>query len=231
MNSKNVFYRAKLPHIQPANSIFFLTFRLADSIPKSILTKVMREKRILLLRTRLQNEGILSREFKRKIEQYYFQKFELLLQNNDGKCWLKYPEIAQLVANKLHSFDKIKYNLICFCIMPNHVHLIIDPRGFHIQSDSNRYGASRMYPLTEAMRFIKGSTARECNSALQRNGKFWQHETYDHYIRDDDELDKIIKCVLYNPCHAGLVNNWTNWPFSYIAKFQMNFNIFESKAR
>jgi putative transposase len=218
MSINNIFYRAKLPHIHPADRIFFITFRLADSLPKSIILKVMREKRAIMLQSRLLNDGIIDKNFKYHIEKLYFNKFDNLLKNNSGNCWLKNPKIAQLLANKIHSFDSIRYKLICYCIMPNHVHLVIDTSGINLINKSNKHGASRKYPLTETLRLIKGSSARLCNISLNRIGQFWQHESYDHYIRNEEEFNKIIRYVLSNPIRAGLVNNWIDWQFTYLTE-------------
>jgi putative transposase len=68
------------------------------------------------------------------------------------------------------------------------------------------------------MRLLKGSTSRLCNKELNRTGKFWHHESYDHYVRDEAELDRIIKYIVNNPVKAGLVNDWKDWKFTYLAK-------------
>ena len=178
----------------------------------------MREKKTIMLHSRLKNYGIVNKKFRYHLEKLYFAKFDNLLKNNAGNCWLKYPKIAQLLANKIHSFDSIRYKLICYCIMPNHVHLVIDTSGINVIKKSNKHGASKNYPLTETLRLIKGSTARSCNISLNRTGQFWQHERYDHYIRNEDEFKKTIKYVLYNPIRAELANEWKDWQFTYLTE-------------
>jgi REP element-mobilizing transposase RayT len=104
------------------------------------------------------------------------------------------------------------FQLMAYCIMPNHVHLLIE-------SISNRLGhrgKSAKYPVTDALRLLKGSTARACNVKLNRYGQFWNHESYDHYVRDEQELERIIKYILYNPVKAELVEDWQKWQFTYI---------------
>lgn len=66
------------------------------------------------------------------------------------------------------------------------------------------------------MESMKKFTARKCNSVLNRTGNsFWQAESYDHVIRDADELEKVIRYTLYNPVKAELVKDWRDWPHSY----------------
>ncbi len=68
------------------------------------------------------------------------------------------------------------------------------------------------------MRLIKGRSARSANRILQRSGRFWQDESYDHFVRDEHELENIIRYILYNPVVAGLAKNWQDWPFTYLSQ-------------
>ena len=47
-------------------------------------------------------------------------------------------------------------------------------------------------------------------------GSFWQAESYDHVVRNG-ELERIISYVLENPVKAGLVEDWEQWPYTYLA--------------
>ena len=68
---------------------------------------------------------------------------------------------------------------------------------------------------SEIMHSLKRYTARQANLILEREGQFWQHENYDHVIRDDGELDRIINYVIENPVKAGLVQHWRDWEWTY----------------
>ncbi len=70
------------------------------------------------------------------------------------------------------------------------------------------------------MHSLKRYTAYEANQILGRSGAFWQHESYDHFARDEKELERIIKYVLYNPVKAGLVDDWKSWKWTY-CKYDM----------
>lgn len=65
--------------------------------------------------------------------------------------------------------------------------------------------------ISKIMKFIKGISAREANKLLQKKGIFWQTESYDHIVRDETELGKIIKYVIYNPVKAKLIEKWADW--------------------
>jgi REP-associated tyrosine transposase len=66
------------------------------------------------------------------------------------------------------------------------------------------------------MHSLKLYTAREANKVLQRSGTFWEHESFDHYIRNEAEWKRTVKYVLENPVKAGLVRTWQDWPWNYL---------------
>ena len=72
-----------------------------------------------------------------------------------------------------------------------------------------------IYPLGSIMHSFKLFTARSANKFLDRSGAFWQHENYDHIIRNRDELIKIVEYVLYNPVKAGLTNYTDSYKWNY----------------
>jgi len=166
------YYKRNLPHYQPAGGEYFVTFRLANSLPQEVIQSLKHE-----FKKSLEAEG---EENRTRQNNRYFGKFDKLLDNSkSGKNWLENDKIAKIVADKIHDFDNEQYILICFCIMPNHVHLLFQlPKR-----DKSR----STYPVTNILSLIKGSTARSANKILGRSGSFWQHESYDHWVRNDDE--------------------------------------------
>lgn len=117
----------------------------------------------------------------------------------NGPYWLSNPDVAKLVWDTIHSMNGKQFILDACCIMPNHVHLVCTP----LEVDE------RYLPLPKILRQLKGSTARQANLILNRQGQFWQHESYDHVVQDDEELENIIYYVLENPIKAGLEPTWT----------------------
>jgi len=65
------------------------------------------------------------------------------------------------------------------------------------------------------LRLLKGSTARKCNLLLKRAGPFWHHESYDHVVRDEKELFRIIDYILNNPVKAGLAKSSVKWKHNF----------------
>jgi REP element-mobilizing transposase RayT len=127
-------------------------------------------------------------------------------QANHGNAFLKNEQVADMVSESIRFRDGNVYDLIAFCIMPNHVHLVITP----LEKSGNA-----CYSLTEILHSLKRHTAREANLLLARSGAFWQDESHDHVIRNEAELERTIQYVLYNPVKAGLVNEISEWKWAY----------------
>lgn len=154
----------------------------------------------------------------------WFRKFEQILDMaKDGPMWLSETRIWQIVFAKLIEDHLKKYRLDAFCIMSNHVHVVFRP---NISEENLLEDESSKRPkfisdeetLAKIMQSLKGSTARKANLALNRTGSFWEKESYDHFIRNDEEFDRIIKYVLKNPVKAKLVNRWQDWPGTFLAE-------------
>ena len=204
-------YRRNLPHIHPYDAIFFITFRLYDTIPQRKLKEFLKRRVIRLKEIKNLSSSVYSIK-KYEIEKRFFADYDGWLDKCSTKrSWLEIAGIANIVARKIHSLDTKNYHLIAYCIMPNHVHLLLKL----IHKDNINHKKTNTYPLADALRLIKGSTARKCNLILKRNGPFWHHESYDHVVRNEKELNRIIKYILNNPFKAGLAKNRNDWKHIY----------------
>lgn len=147
----------------------------------------------------------------------YFGKFDEWLDKAvGGESWLSDERIAQLVYDAIMYRDGEQYNLICFTIMPNHVHMVFSPLITAQPGKAHNKGKSGKYLLSPIMESLKRYTAGEANSMLGRSGAFWQHESYDRVVRDENELQRIVKYVLHNPVKAGLTDRPEFWKWSYV---------------
>jgi len=118
-----------------------------------------------------------------------------------GPTWLKDPSLAKVVVDALHygETELDLYRMSAYVLISNHVHILIWPKV-------------RMSRITKA---IKGYTARECNKLLARTGeKFWQDESFDHAVRNEEQFYRIKRYIERNPVKAGLVNDVKKWPWS-----------------
>lgn len=224
------FYRRNLPHIQPPGATFFVTFHLVGSLPQSILRQWRSEKSRIL---KLQNNSRLAAPEDKTIEEkhewkrQWFRKFEKSLDEaHSGPVWLKNDQIAKEVAESMHHLDGKVYRLDAYCIMANHVHvvfapLLIQPSGgpqtVSVRANETKAQTKSLCynTIPSIMQSLKGYTARKANHMLGRRGAFWQHESYDHCVRNPNEWRRIITYVLNNPIKAGLVDEWEKWRWNY----------------
>jgi putative transposase len=201
------FYRRHLPHVQPLGATLFVTFRLVGSVRASVVQRL--SQRAEHPRGALPTVQDPDQRRPRSCGDVnpLFGKWDAVLdETGAGPTWLARGEVAGLVARALHDGDGSRYDLLAFGLMPNHVHVVLTP----LQGEDGSY-----YSLTSIMRFLKGRTARQANLILGRRGAFWQHENYDHVVRNEDELARIITSLLDNPVRAGLSHARGDWQWSY----------------
>jgi len=209
-----------MPHYQPQLATYHIVFRLKGSMNLSSV------------------RDALSRSHPK-----YLEEFDTSLNHASiGPKWLEHPEVAAIVKEAIHNRDSETYNLLTYCIMPNHVHMIFELIDTNKEPDDHEKGRVSDSPYKDVSRFaestesnrgrddgstyrvtnilasMKKYTALRANRILRRTGAFWQHESYDHVIRDDEELENAIWYVLYNPVKAGFVQDWERWQWSYCKK-------------
>ena len=185
-------------HWSQAGAIVFITFRTHDSIPKSVLKQWEREKQDWIERIGYRghwSEQIpkLSDESRLLFKKHFNRKRERHLDTFQGKCPLRHPQLAQIVADSLMFFDGERYRMGDFVVMPNHVHLLAS------------------FPTAEAMVKQCDSwmhfTAFEINKQLGQKGKLWQQEPFDHLVRSALQYDYLRNYIARNPREANLRPN------------------------
>ncbi len=180
--------RGYLPHFDGGELTQMVTFRLADSFPRHLLTDWADE----LARMPEQQAAT---ERSRRIEAY--------LDKGSGSSWLRNERIAHIVQDALLYFDGNRYRLCAWVIMPKHVHVVVTPL----------YG----HDLSDIVPSWKAYTARLANRILNRQGDFWYRDYYDRVIRDDRHFTAAVTYVEANPVRACLCVNAKDWTFSSAA--------------
>jgi REP element-mobilizing transposase RayT len=185
---------AHLPHWTKDGAIYAITFRLADSLPADVLEGWRRDREAIVVMARQQDRPLTMEEV-RQLEHLHSERVEKLLDAGVGECWLRQGRIAHLVQEELKHFEGKRYDLLSWCIMPNHVHAVIRPLpGFE---------------LPQILHSWKSYLAKEANKLLDRRGEFWQPEYYDHIVRDEEDLSHSIDYCWENPDNVGL----EDWPW------------------
>ncbi len=185
---------AYLPHWTREGATYSVTFRLADSLPAKVLAAWVGEREDIVKRAATMGRPLTDDEM-RRLDELHSQRIEKYLDSGAGECQLRDPRIANIVRDSLLHFDGDRYDLAVWCVMPNHVHVVVRPRPGH--------------ELSDILHSWKSFTATKVNRLLGRTGAFWQPECYDHLIRDWDELAHAVEYVMDNPGKAGL----RDWPW------------------
>ncbi len=183
--------RGKLPHLEKENGIYFVTFRLADSLPKSV-TNQFKIERNEILKVLDRTERELSPAEKTRIDKLFSDKIDKYLDNGHGSCILRDEKIARTVADALDHFDGERYDIFSWCVMPNHVHVVFRPLNIN--------------KLEEILHSWKSFTSHKINEISNSEGTVWQREYYDHLIRNEEDFDRVNNYVLHNPGKANLLN-------------------------
>jgi menaquinone-specific isochorismate synthase len=181
--------RGRLPHWEADNAIYFVTFRLADSLPHNVRRAFEFEKRDIVAAAQ-QAKRPLSPTEEKKLEKLISQRIQTKLDAGVGKCFLALPAVADLVAETLMHFEASRHRMYAWCVMPNHVHTLFRLLANH--------------SLTEVLQAWKSYSGKKANRLLSRSGEFWQHEYYDHLVRSEEEFYRIVDYIAANPSKAGL---------------------------
>ncbi|HLE31881.1 MAG TPA: transposase [Bacteroidota bacterium] len=219
---RGFFYQRHLPHYQPPDSTFSVMFRLAGTLPFEAIQRLSEERLRYhqLMRTNTSStEGTKSKRLLK--QEQYFRRFDELLDGYSfGPTWLKQEKIAELLSEAIHYRDQKVYDLLAYCIMANHVHMVFSIEGFGIKSGfekTSKTGRDSVpsNTVTDILGSLKKFTGLRANKLLRREGAFWQDESCDHVVREN-ELENAIWYVLNNPVKAGLVKDWRDWRWTYL---------------
>ncbi len=188
---------AFLPHWTRDGETYAVTFRLGDSLPSAVLESWLAERHDIVL-TACHLGRPLSEDEEKRLQHLHSERVETYLDAGHGACWLRQPSITQLVADALRHFEGQRYLLHAWCVMPNHVHVIVAPLPGHT--------------LSSVLHSWKSFTAKAANRQLGRTGEFWQEEYYDHLIRNAEDYAHALRYLTENPVKAGLAP----WPWVWV---------------
>ncbi|PYM09814.1 MAG: carbamoyl phosphate synthase large subunit [Verrucomicrobia bacterium] len=178
--------RRRLPHWEQQGATYFITFRLADAVPQKLLRQWKEE----LETWRKFHPEPWDASTKYEYQKRFRDAREEWLDQGHGGCILRHSQIAATVANSLRHFDGVRYALDSFVVMPNHVHVLVQPH------EDNA--------LSEILHSWKSFSAKAINKFRERSGIVWQDENYDRMVRDFEELERYRDYIKENPVAAKL---------------------------
>ncbi len=186
--------KRNLPHWEQEGATYFVTWRLADSVDADTL-RIWKQERDAF-------HELHPKPWDEATEKAYHERFtrrmELWLDAGHGSCVLREKRCREIMAECLHHFEGIRYELACWVIMPNHVHVLLRPLPG--------------WSLDRILHTWKSFTANRFNEALGREGMLWMDESFDHMVRDKASLERFAKYIRSNPTKAHLsISEYTLW--------------------
>jgi REP element-mobilizing transposase RayT len=193
------------PHYQFSDSIIFITWRLAFTLPKHIIA-LFEE-----LKTKaLTDENKRDMEYLKNHNDFLLQRFQdydlaLGKFTNPGYS-LNEPNIAKIVTSAFHFFDGSKYELHAYCVMSNHVHVLLKA----LKDETGDY-----FLISKIVQSLKRFTANEINKTLDKKGQVWDDFYFDRIIRNMKNYENVVNYILMNPVAAGLIDDVGKWRDSF----------------
>jgi len=207
MKEREMIRRRDLPHWDVPGAAYFVTACLEGSIPARGLLDLNGYRAELRNRPRPQDTE--EAEWKRTLGKLEFSRIERWLDQEPAVRHLSDTALTQIVMDRLLFFAGRRYDLYAFVVMPSHFHWVFQPRAEWVATLTGK-----QTPRERLMKSVKGYSSRLCNEHRGTRGAFWQEESYDHWIRDIDELERIILYIEANPLKAGLAKAPEDWHFS-----------------
>jgi putative transposase len=181
-------YQRHLPHWRQDGATYFVTFRLADSLPQSKL----RELKSFKAEWERQHPPPHSRDDQEERTREVMRRVEVWLDQGMGSCVLRLRDVSAILVKTIQRDNGVGQEVDSYVVMPNHVHAIVRPL------------TPRALPLESILQRWKGGAGVEINRRLQRSGPLWEQESLDRIIRDEEHLWRAIQYIGRNPRNAGL---------------------------
>jgi len=178
--------RGYLPHWEMPNAIYFITYRLHDSLPLHVVHALNEERRAL---KRMYGNGATALD-RARIRIAFERTLDRALDTEYGAAHLADERIARVVVDNLMHFNGERYEVLAWCVMPTHIHVVIRTLGEQ--------------HLAMIVQSWKSYTAKRANKILGQTGAFWAREYFDRIVRSPEDLSRTLEYVVNNPVKAGL---------------------------
>jgi len=206
-------HRRRLPHHYPPGHPIFLTFRINSPLSSEILGQIKTNFEFERKAIDTEQNPVLIEILLEKLKKKYFfitdQAYDKQIPVSVN---LALPNITEIVSKSLLFYDNKSWEVFCFSVMPNHVHILLSLMGHKRDYEERK---STLSVLSENLKIIKGYTAREINKLLGTKGSIWMREYFDTMIRTEKQFCSCVMYILRNPVKAGLTADIFSWYGNY----------------
>ena len=193
-NAKLRITRQNLPHWRQDGTTYFVTSRLADSLPKHIADDWRGKRDEWLAQHGATCVDDLADELRLDYQRLFTDKFHDLIDAGHGECFLARRECADVLISKMIEGHATCFQLGAWCVMPNHFHAVVEPAKGSV--------------LGEIVQHWKGGSSFAINRLLGRSGSLWVKEPFDHIIRSESQWRRLSAYVADNPTKAHLKSGY-----------------------
>jgi putative transposase len=176
----------RLPHWQQDGATYFVTYRLAESIPCGLIERWRKDRQLWLE----SNPKPWAAETESEYHRRFSREFDHMMDRSLGSCILRNSGIRDLLAGTFEMFEGERYLLHSWVVMPNNVHLLLtmaEGKG-----------------LEKAVTSWKNYTERKINELSRGCGAIWQRDYFDWIIRDWDHFANVARYIRRSPVKAKL---------------------------
>jgi REP element-mobilizing transposase RayT len=170
----------RLPHWNQTGASYFVTFRLADSLPSHLIHELKSQRTEWITCHPQPWDSKTESEYHR----LFSAKVDRWLDAGHGECLLKQVAFSEIVSTVFHHFDRDRYLLHSFVIMPNHVHLL--------------FTIAKPHTIPSIVQSWKRYSSREINKVRDSCGAFWQRDYFDRMIRDPQHFIRVVRYIRNN---------------------------------
>ena len=189
--------RRNLPHWKQEGKLYFVTWRLADSLPQEQLAQLETDRAAWMRKYGDKPIKDMSPGLKEEWYKLFHRRVQRWLDAGYGSCILRRPEAQRIMIAAFNHFDGKRYRMGSFAIAANHVHVLVAPYpGFD---------------LSGVLHSWKSFTANAINKATESSGRLWMDENFDRLVRGPEHLERIEDYIARHVDQGAYVERRDNW--------------------
>jgi REP element-mobilizing transposase RayT len=190
--------RGYLPHFDGREATQHVTFHLEDSLPRDVRERMEEEIKSL---------PVEQRDIERR------KRLEAWIDSGQGSCVLREPAVATLIQGALLHFDGLRYRLLAWVVMPNHVHVLLQP--IHDWTVAKIVASWKKFTARGICDFRRAGNPGTANLLIgHKLSPVWHQEYWDRFIRNEHHFRQALEYIRQNPVKAGLVARPEEWRWS-----------------
>ena len=127
MSHREIITKGDLPHWYMPGAAHFVTYRLADTLPVEVLKRLRAEREARIREAGRPTLAASATGARAQAHKQFFAAYDRFLDQGSSVRWLENPAVAEIIIGNLYRHHQVKYQLLEYSVMPNHVHVLFVP--------------------------------------------------------------------------------------------------------